>query len=172
MKVLFTLIGGLDLREPLATLRASVGDESILIEERATKGFREITVATFKIPMKNVISVIEATEKELAEISKSVVGRGIAGGLIFGPAGLLLGGMSGIGKKKGIKKSRVFIISFINSSGDISNITLEKHRHSNAPVTTKFQKYIQKELRKTNPSEKVVELRLQNEEEVSAEILL
>lgn len=161
MKALFSLIDGLNLKDEYATLRLSVNGEQLLIEERVMKGFRERTDATYRIPLQNIIAVEEVTEKELIEKNKSAIGRGVAGGLIFGPAGLVLGGLSGIGKKKGIKKSRLFVISYVSSSGEIANVTLEKHKHSNAPVTTKFQKYVQKELQRITPSAKVLEIRKQ-----------
>ncbi len=40
------------------------------------------------------------TEKEIIEKSKSVVGRAVVGGVLLGPLGAVVGGVSGVGDKK------------------------------------------------------------------------
>ena len=71
---------------------------------------------TFTIPIKNVISFDVVSQKEIAQKSKSVIGRGIAGGLIFGPVGAIIGGMSGIGAKEQ-KNTQYFVnIAFYDSN--------------------------------------------------------
>ncbi|MCF8326540.1 MAG: hypothetical protein K9I84_16405 [Leadbetterella sp.] len=49
--------------------------------------------------------MIEKKEKVFENQSKSVVGRAIIGGVLLGPVGALVGGMSGIGDKKSQDKS-------------------------------------------------------------------
>lgn len=48
---------------------------------------------------KQIISLCETTQQELSVKSKSVIGRGVVGGIILGPIGAIVGGMSGIGSK-------------------------------------------------------------------------
>ncbi|GIN37792.1 hypothetical protein [Heyndrickxia oleronia] len=163
MKALFALIDGLKLKDPYTQLRLSLDTEYLIIEERAFKVFRPVTEATYKVPLKNIIATIATTEKELVDKNKSAIGRGVAGGLLFGPAGLILGGLSGVGTKKGLQSNHLFIISYLSSKGEIENITLNTHKVSNAQVTNKFQRYVQKELKRIQPSEKVAEIRKQNE---------
>lgn len=55
------------------------------------------------------------TETEIIEKSKSVGGRAVAGGLILGPLGALVGGMTGIGDKK---KKETTVYAIINYSDD------------------------------------------------------
>lgn len=65
----------------------------IRIEKNAV--FLDIDGNTFQINLKNVELLKEITEKD-----KSVIGRAVVGGLIFGAVGAIVGGMSGIGKKE------------------------------------------------------------------------
>lgn len=55
------------------------------------------TVRTFKIDNSKIISMDTVSKSNIVTKSKSVVGRGFAGGLIFGPVGAIIGGMSGLG---------------------------------------------------------------------------
>lgn len=172
MKALFSLIDGLKLKDTHAQLRLSVDSEFLLIEERAFKIFRPVTEATYKVPLKNIISTIATTEKEFVDKNKSAIGRGVAGGLIFGPAGLVLGGLSGVGTKKKLQETRLFVISYLSSKGEIENITLATHKVSNPQVTNKFQRFVQKELERIQPDPRVAELRKQIEKEEVTDIIL
>lgn len=55
----------------------------------------DIESKTYQIRMKNVEILKQITEED-----KSVAGREIVGGLVFGVAGAVVGGMSGMGTKK------------------------------------------------------------------------
>ena len=48
--------------------------------------------------------VIEPLEKVFVEKDKSVIGRAVVGGLLLGPVGAIVGGMSGVGTKKVAQK--------------------------------------------------------------------
>jgi hypothetical protein len=61
---------------------------------------------------KQVISLKETTQQELSATDKSVIGRGIVGGLILGPIGAIVGGMSGIGTKTKVKDKKYLIINY------------------------------------------------------------
>ena len=50
-----------------------------------------------------LISLNKTTSSELSQMDKSVVGRAVVCGLILGPIGAIVGGMSGIGSKKKVK---------------------------------------------------------------------
>lgn len=98
-----------------ASCKIKLDDDYITIDEVALslKGFK--TVKTFKVPIENVVSVEVITEENIKEKSKSVVGRGVAGAVVFGPAGLILGGLSGVGVKKKKDITRLFCISYTRS---------------------------------------------------------
>lgn len=159
MKALFSMVDGLSNNDPVSQWRLSIDAEQLLLEERTVKLIRPTTDRTYRIPLKNVIEIIATTEKEFVEQNKSAIGRGVAGGLLFGPAGLVLGGLSGVGTKNKIKTSRLLIVSYLTSDGEIANLILNTHKVSNIALTDKFQRFANKELGKVTPVNKVAELR-------------
>ena len=64
------------------------------------------------------------SETEILEKSKSVIGRSVAGGLLFGPLGALIGGMSGVGTEKTKKNHYYYTISFTSSDNSSRMISL------------------------------------------------
>lgn len=57
------------------------------------------------------------TEKEIVEKSKHVVGRAVVGGLLLGPLGAVVGGMSGVGDKKKQKTNTYYVINYLSGTG-------------------------------------------------------
>ena len=55
------------------------------------------------------------TEKEIQEADKSVVGRAVVGGLLLGPLGAVVGGVSGVGKKQKTNHNIYLVINYISS---------------------------------------------------------
>lgn len=55
------------------------------------------------IGLKNIKNISLVTDEVLDEKEKSTIGRAIIGGLVFGVAGAVVGGMSGMGTKKEYK---------------------------------------------------------------------
>ncbi|KRU29309.1 hypothetical protein VT91_09230 [Clostridium sporogenes] len=102
--------------------RVSEDEEFVKIEE--LEGFVNLKVKnTFKIASDRIIAIESLTKENIKEKSKSVVGRGVTGGLLFGPAGMLLGGLSGTGTKKEVKKQYLLNISYYGQSkNDIKNL--------------------------------------------------
>jgi hypothetical protein len=64
------------------------------------------------LPYDQIISIGTVTEKEIIEKSKSVVGRAAVGGLLLGPLGAVIGGMSGTGKKNKASTKAFFVINY------------------------------------------------------------
>ncbi|MET3657825.1 hypothetical protein [Sporosarcina psychrophila] len=151
MKAVVSLLDGITLKNPKAQLDLSFDEEHFIVEEKGNKGFKTIVAASYKIPLKNLSATLLTTEKEFLEQSKSVVGRGVAGGLIFGPAGMILGGMSGIGKKQKVKKNYIYIISYVSAENEIKNITFTMPMLMNG-VTRKFDNLLKT---KFTPIEKI-----------------
>lgn len=76
--------------------------------------------------------VIE-TEMKLTEHQKSVILRALAGGILLGPIGAIVGGISGVGsKKKEEEKEQNYIqISYTNKEGDfIQALFLTKYNQA------------------------------------------
>ena len=85
-------------------------ERSIIFKNRIyTKKQIEKTV-NLSIDKINRIEIV--SEKEIIEKGKSVGGRAVIGGLLLGPLGLLVGGMSGIGKNKTTKIKMFMVINY------------------------------------------------------------
>lgn len=65
------------------------------------------------------------TEKEILEKNKSVVGRAVLGGVLLGPLGAILGGMSGIGSKEKTDTHYFIVINYKSKDDDIKVISFE-----------------------------------------------
>lgn len=122
-KAFVNLIDGLQLRNPSADIRLSIDSNYLLIEEIRPQGFKSITDNLFKVPLENIVETILISQKEIVEKSKSAIGRGVVGGLLFGPAGMLLGGLSGVGTKTKAEYTKVYIVSYVGADGEVKNIT-------------------------------------------------
>ena len=68
------------------------------LEIQMMKGFKHYSVAIVKEEIQEIS--LEDKEQIFEQQEKSVIGRAIAGGLLAGPVGAIVGGMSGIGAKE------------------------------------------------------------------------
>lgn len=68
------------------------------------------------------ISVV--SETEIKEVDKSVIGRAIIGGVLLGPLGAIIGGISGTGTKKSSMPKKKYLIINYKQSSDPSNISV------------------------------------------------
>lgn len=85
------------------------------------------SLKVYKIDLSKVITIDTITKENIYEKKKSVIGRGLTGAALFGPAGAVLGGMSGIGTKEQKVCVSIFSISFYGKSEeDIKTILFDK----------------------------------------------
>lgn len=68
------------------------------------------------------------TETEAVEKSKSPISRAVAGGLLFGGVGAVVGAVSGTGKKEKKVSRFFFVISYTSSSGEDKFLQFEDTR--------------------------------------------
>ena len=122
-KVIVQILDGITPKNPIAPIVLTFDDKFFIIEEMGGKIRKPVPVATYKIPIENILATLISSEKEVTEKSKSVVGRGLTGGVLFGPVGLFLGGLSGIGNKQKTKTNYLYVISYKSAEGDIKNVT-------------------------------------------------
>jgi hypothetical protein len=73
------------------------------------------------LPLSRVKKTEVITEKQINEKQKSVIKRAVAGGIILGPLGALVGSASGIGTKKVQENIYMFSIDFINKDNEESS---------------------------------------------------
>ena len=70
------------------------------------------------ISLKDISNVAIISDKEVIEKDKSVIGRGIVGNVLFGGAGLILGGLSGLQKKQVAQNIDYLIINYKSNGED------------------------------------------------------
>ena len=76
-----------------------------------------------KISLKDISNVAIISDKELIEKDKSVIGRGIVGNVLFGGAGLILGGLSGLQKKQVIQNIDYLVVNYkVNGEEKVVNV--------------------------------------------------
>ena len=76
-----------------------------------------------KISLKDISNVAIISDKELIEKDKSVIGRGIVGNVLFGGAGLILGGLSGLQKKQIIQNIDYLVVNYkVNGEEKVVNV--------------------------------------------------
>ncbi|WP_143314488.1 hypothetical protein [Clostridium sp. HBUAS56017] len=69
-----------------------------------------------------IIDINTIDEEKTTEKDKSVVGRALVGGVVLGPIGAAVGGMSGIGSKKSTKTSCYMVINYKSKNAEISQL--------------------------------------------------
>lgn len=70
------------------------------------------------ISLKDISNVAIISDNELIEKDKSVIGRGVVGSVLFGGAGLILGGLSGLKKKQVMQNIDYLIINYKSNGED------------------------------------------------------
>ena len=92
------------------TIKAAFG------KQEATLNYSQIT------------DVFYGMETEITQVSKSSIGRAVAGGLLFGGVGAVVGAVSGTGTKDKKERHFYFIISYTSSTGEEQFIQFEDTR--------------------------------------------
>ena len=78
-----------------------------------------------KLRYEQITGINVISEKEIIEKSKNAVGRAVAGGILLGPLGAIIGGMSGIGKKQKSEAHYFMIINYISLDEEIKVLSYE-----------------------------------------------
>jgi hypothetical protein len=76
-----------------------------------------------------ITDVFHGYTTEIQEKEKSVIGRAVAGGVLFGGVGAVVGAMTANGKKEKKVTKLMFIISYTSSQGEERFLTFEDTRH-------------------------------------------
>ncbi len=116
-------ISGFDgLSKPIITPKILVVLHPLGMEIQYIVGFKTIRTA---IPFEQISSIFLQNLDQIQEQKdKSVIGRAIIGGLLLGPLGAIVGGMSGIGSKEVKAKMPDLILSVVLAEQSEENIVL------------------------------------------------
>lgn len=91
------------------------------------------------IPDKDISSISLEDKNQLHLMKdKSIIGRAVVGGLLFGPAGAIIGGMTGIGKKESISNLPENILSISFDENGKQSIILFEVKNKNRKVVESF----------------------------------
>lgn len=123
-RIMLYHINGLPIEKLLVYHIISYDDKFLKIEQVDVRMLKPNSIIkTYKIPIDRIIAVEVLSNEIIKEKEKSVIGRGIVGGIAFGPAGLVLGGMSGLKNKTTKKVEYVFCVSYFGKDEtEIKNI--------------------------------------------------
>ena len=98
-KNLFDYLDGLGNLPANSMFRVVLDEENLILYHIKLKVFgSDEVIQQYKIKASDILAFDQVKTSELK--NQSVVGRGIAGGLLFGSVGAVLGGMSAVGKQK------------------------------------------------------------------------
>ncbi|SBV94863.1 conserved hypothetical protein [uncultured Dysgonomonas sp.] len=86
------------------------GEINVVLHTHGIQVYKGLTF--FPIHNSQIISIKTASKGEIVSANKSVIGRAVAGGLILGPLGAIVGGMSGIGSKDKFVDRYYLIINY------------------------------------------------------------
>lgn len=115
-----SFVDGLDSYGRGLAVELSFNETELQIKSRIVKNKPIVRLSLEQIIAANCI-----TEKEIIEKSKSVTGRAIAGGVLLGPLGAIIGGMSGIGNKQKSETHYYMIINYKSRDEEIKVLSFE-----------------------------------------------
>lgn len=165
MKTIMIYKGGLPNDPDSELFEVDMDRENVILSQIALGVLKNKIIQTYKIPLENIVECGFVTEEEVVSADKSVVGRGVVGGFLFGPAGLVLGGMSGIGSKKKKKTVGLFVITYLSPRypGELKSFVLDTGWNNRDLHNISFAKEARKKAEKANKSELVVDFLAQKE---------
>lgn len=113
LKTLGNYISGLDemFREKeLVDIIWDGNQDKVIFQSRFMDRNKEKHTANLPVGKIKIAKFV--SEKEIIEQQKSVGGRAVVGGLLLGPLGAIVGGMSGVGNKQKTKRTNYIIFNY------------------------------------------------------------
>jgi len=87
-----------------------------------------------------ITDVFYGLKTEITQVNKSSIGRALAGGILFGGVGAVVGAVSGTGTKEKKERHFYFIISYTSGDGEEKFIQFEDTRlYRGAKVAAKLK---------------------------------
>lgn len=107
-------------RDVVLQLTLNNENECLTINSKILKNQPDINLKYNQIVDANII-----TGEEIIQQSKSVVGRAAVGGLLLGPLGAIVGGMSGTGTKTDTQTQYYVVINYRNKDGELKVLSFK-----------------------------------------------
>lgn len=134
-KVMLTYEDGLQGVKQGVIVTLSLHDDELNIKENFSK--KEPT----KLKLNQIVNAGKVFEKDIIEKDKSVLGRAALGGLILGPIGAVVGGISGTGKKEKKTYKTYYIVNYRSSHDDETKVlSFSAMENGNSIGLSKFDK--------------------------------
>jgi len=103
-----------------------------------------LSPSKYDIHFRQIIDITEKNAEEMVEENKSVIGRGLAGGVLLGPAGAIVGALSAM-KTNSLKKLTIIKLSFCEPNlFERKDIYFRVPRGTATPFVLKAQQEISK----------------------------
>lgn len=118
------------------------------------KMFVECKDITFELKLERVTAAEGVLRTDLLKQDKSVIARGVVGGLLLGPIGAIVGGMSGVGTKD--KKGAFLVINYRSSATDQIEVIIFDMK--NVLTARKIAKSLTRKIVETKSNNGVIEL--------------
>lgn len=108
------------LWDELNAIAINMLDDKLEFKNRLNKKKAPIYLEYNKITRFAVVN-----EKEILEKDKSVIKRGLVGGVLLGPIGAVVGAVDGTGTKKKVSYKSYFVFNYISGDGEEKSIPVE-----------------------------------------------
>lgn len=117
-----SFVDGIESYSKGIAVELSMDDKEQYIKMKA-RAFKNKPI--IKLNYNKIIAANVVTEKEIIESNKSVVGRAAVGGVLLGPLGAIVGGMSGVGNKTKANTHYFMIINYKSSTEETKILSFE-----------------------------------------------
>lgn len=120
VKGLFKPINDFLVFSPLTPTELALYNDYLTLRMPASKN-----KTIYSVNYSQINDIFFGVESDIVKVNKSPIGRAVAGGMIFGNTGAIVGAASGIGEKSKTNYHYDLIISYINFANQEAIIPLE-----------------------------------------------
>lgn len=97
---------------------------------------------TIDLSYEKLTAIKSVKQTDLLQMDKSVIGRGVVGGLLLGPIGAIIGGMSAVGGKKNAR-GELLIINYLPTGTDEPQVMIFDLQKLSRPK--RFEQFVQRQ---------------------------
>ncbi len=122
-----------------------------LMDEKVAIKAKDLVV---ELPIERIIAAQYLRKTDILKESKSAIARGIVGGVLIGPLGAIVGGVSGVGDKH--KKGNYLVINYTTADSNETKVLI--FDMILYQIADKLAKDLTKQIRKMNTNNGVIQL--------------